>query len=182
MIIKMLKNMFNHKSTEETVVAVQQKSNLAFRQRTQAPGQSLLDSFFSVNYEQLGYDEGYEFHNSDIIKIKHKKIKADYLLQITRSLDLLKVKAHKLELQLTESEELSELIADKIKAALKFNKEKQDHLLYQRELTAMDEGIIMNAIHGYTLGFKQGALDYVEEMMISHSDYLFTSTKQNKNA
>jgi len=32
------------------------------------------------------------------------------------------------------------------------------------------------------LGFKQGAMDYVEEMMISHSSNLFQSSKQNANA
>jgi len=178
----MIKNMFSPKSKELAVASEQQNSHPAFKQRAHQQGQSLLDSFFSLNYEQLGYDEGYRFHNSDIMKIKHRKIKADYLLQVTKALDLLKAKAHQLELQLTESEELSELIADKINAAKKFNVEKQEDLLYQRELGAMDEGIIMDAIHGYTLGFKQGAMDYVEEMMISHSSNLFQSSKQNANA
>jgi len=173
MIIKMIKNLFKGKATSLSNTTEKQSQASDFENGESNTDNSLLDQFFEVNYQKIGYQEGYEFHNSEIMQIKLKKIKADYLLLITKSLDYCQAYEHQLNLQLQESKELSDLICDKINEGLRFNKTKQENLVFEKELVVMDEGCFMQAVHGYTLGFKQGANDYVEEMMISQSANLF---------
>jgi len=176
MLLDTIKKLFTRKNEEEHFHS-QEENPSVFQNNLSLENRTNLDAFFSINYENLGYEDGYRFANSELLSKKLRKLKADYLLFLSRAIDQLQLQEHELKLKLADCVDISELISEKIEASIQFINQKQETLQFEKEQAAVNEGNFMQVAHAYKLGFREGTMQKLEEDHFCNTGQLFNTSK-----
>lgn len=125
--------------------------------------------FLKQDFRTVGYRDGYNYHSSEKMGQTLKSIKASFRLEMDQIIDLKKEALLALEEQKIEAAGLSEELAKKIDARIRHIDQLVVRLDKEKELSALDEGWIMKAIHAYRDGFITGTESYLEEKKLGVS-------------
>ncbi len=162
-------------STEENILNIQPSFELengdAISQKksdTQEHKNNVV-SFLGKNFNVMGISDGFEYHTFDLLEIGKKKILTEFQLtldiEIQHKIDSLLKMKH----LLVDVKEISAAAKEKLELTIEELNASVQLLQTQQELSALEEGWVMNAIHAYHQGFIQGLNDYIEGEQFLHS-------------
>lgn len=123
--------------------------------------QNMIILFLNRNYHSMGTNDGYEYHSHDTLDKGLKKIKAEFQRIVDQSIQ------EKLQSRLQMKNLIVDVtkISDDTRLKLENTVEELNTSLAllqkQKELSAENEGWVMNAIHNYHQGFVQGLNDFI---------------------
>jgi hypothetical protein len=132
-----------------------------------------IQSFLNQDFFGKGYKDGYDYHSNDILQSYVKSIKTDFRLKLDLLIDLKRRKVLELKNQHIEVEGLSERLCQQVDALTSDLNLTIERLEKEKELSALDEGWIMKAVHNYRDGFFRGLEIFQEERFIAISTGLF---------
>ncbi len=123
--------------------------------------QSNISNFLDRNYKLMGINDGYEYHSSETLEIGKRKIRAEFQLIIDQMIQDKSERRLQLRMMLVNVELISGETARNLGLTVEELNASIALLEKQKELSAENEGWVMNAIHGYHQGFVQGLNDYI---------------------
>ena len=131
----------------------------------QAPGRSTpkdnISTFLNRNYKGMGINDGYEYHSNETLAIGKSKIRSEFQLVIDQMIEEKSERRLQLRMMLVNVERISDETSRNLQLTVEELNDSIALLKTQKELSAENEGWVMNAIHGYHQGFVQGVNDYV---------------------
>jgi hypothetical protein len=123
--------------------------------------QSNISNFLDRNYKSMGINDGYEYHSSETLEIGKRKIRAEFQLIIDQMIQEKSERRLHLRMMLVNVELISDETARNLGLTVEELNASIALLERQKELSAENEGWVMNAIHGYHQGFVQGLNDFI---------------------
>lgn len=132
-----------------------------------------IQSYLEQDFFNKGYKDGYDYHSNDTLVHHIKSIKTDFRIKLDLLIDLKRRKILELKNQHIEVEGLSERLCRQIDTLLSDLTITIERLEKEKELSAIDEGWIMKAVHNYRDGFFRGLEIYQEERLIGISTGFF---------
>lgn len=117
--------------------------------------------FLNRNYLSIGANDGYEYHTQETLDVGKKKIRSEFQLIIDQSIQ------EKIGIRLQTKNMIAHIgqISDATIQTLQNTIEELNSSLLllqnQKELSAENEGWVMNAIYSYHQGFIHGLNDYI---------------------
>ena len=132
-----------------------------------------IQAFLEKKYDIMGFQDGYSYHNLEMLNNQVKTIKAEFRLQLDLVIDqrrrtLLDLRTHSIEV-----EGLSERMGRQIEAVEKDFSAMIDRLEKEKDLSVCDEGWVMRPVNNYRYGFLRGVERYNEERLIAGCTGLF---------
>lgn len=151
---------------------VETKPPVNEQETSQSSGVS-IQAFLEKDYYGMGFQDGYNYHNLEMLTNRLKSIKAEFRLQIDLMIDqrrrnMLELRTHNIEM-----EGLSERTVKQIDAVENDFKTMVERLEKEKELSAIDEGWVMKPVHDYRDAFLRGVERYNEEKLLAVSTGLF---------
>lgn len=123
--------------------------------------QSKLLLFLNRDFHSVGIREGFEHHCSETLDNAKKKIRSEFQLIIDQQVQEMCDKKLQLQNLIVDVNAVSALTLKKLENTIADIDRSIDLLLKQKELSIENEGWIMNVLHSYNQGFKQGVDDYI---------------------
>lgn len=110
----------------------------------------------------LGINDGFEYHSIELLKIGKRKILTEFQFSLDKEIQhkydcLLRMKH-----LIVDVKDISAATKEKLELTIHDLNSSLSLLESQKELSALEEGWVMNAIHAYHQGFIQGLNDYIE--------------------
>ncbi|MBP6872888.1 MAG: hypothetical protein KBC43_12835 [Bacteroidales bacterium] len=130
-------------------------------------------AFLKQDFRAIGYRDGYTYHSNEKQAHVIKSMKADFRLEIDQLIDKKKEAKLLLEEQKIEAHGLSEELVRKIELRIEHTGQLIIKLEKEKELSALDEGWIMRAIHAYRDGYVSGTETCLEEKNLGLSNGSF---------
>jgi hypothetical protein len=140
---------------------------------TSHPSGINIQAFLAKDYYGNGFQDGYNYHNLEMLTNRLKSIKAEFRLQVDLVIDqrrrnMLELRTHNIEM-----EGLSERTVRQIEAVENDYRAMVERLEKEKELSAVDEGWVMKPVHDYRDAFLRGVERYNEEKLLAVSTGLF---------
>jgi hypothetical protein len=132
-----------------------------------------LQEFLDADYSTRGFADGYEHHNTELLDQKVLIFKSEFRQIVDEEIDLRKQEVYKLRNQLIETHGLSERLMEQLKLRIDEYKDVISKFELEKQLSAEDEGLIMNSIHKYREGYIRGCKDWHEVKLFAQSTGLF---------
>jgi hypothetical protein len=120
-----------------------------------------ISTFLNRNYKGMGINDGYEYHSNETLAIGKSKIRSEFQLLIDQMIEEKSERRLQLRMMLVNIERISDETSRNLELTVAELNDSIALLKTQKELSAENEGWVMNAIHGYHQGFVQGLNDYV---------------------
>lgn len=120
-----------------------------------------ISTFLNRNYKGMGINDGYEYHSNETLTIGKSKIRSEFQLIIDQMIEEKSERRLQLRMMLVNVEKISDETSRNLNLTVEELNDSIALLKTQKELSAENEGWVMNAIHGYHQGFVQGLNDYV---------------------
>lgn len=133
--------------------------------------QSRVNVFLSRNYHSIGIHDGHEYHSQETLGTAQKKIRAEFQLIIDQAIQEKLASRLQLKNMIVDVNKISDDARQKLENTIEELEVSLSILKSQKELSAENEGWVMNAIHSYQQGFIQGLNDWLA------SEYLINSIK-----
>lgn len=128
-----------------------------------------ISTFLDKNYKGMGINDGYEYHSNETLEVGKRKIKSEFQLIIDQMIEAKSERRLQLRMMLVNVEIISDETARNLNLTIDELNDSLALLKNQKELSALNEGWVMNAIHGYHQGFVQGLNDYVAGEILLNS-------------
>ncbi|MGV8964284.1 MAG: hypothetical protein ACOH2V_13020 [Candidatus Saccharimonadaceae bacterium] len=132
-----------------------------------------LKTYLEQDFFRKGYDEGYNWHSSEMLDSRLKGIKADFRYNLKLKIDACKVEILKFENHKVKIEGMSEIMAKQLDNQLAAIRETINELEVEIALATLDEGLVMISIYQYRNGFILGTEAFQEEKLIAGSTGMF---------
>lgn len=132
-----------------------------------------LNVFLEQDFQREGYYDGYTYHSKEIQMLRIKALKASFRQLIDQLIDQREIEILKLKNHGIDIENLSDRLTRQLENNLAEIRRLIERLEKEKELSAIDEGLIMKAIHDYNEGFIRGSEVYQEEKILASSSGLF---------
>lgn len=132
-----------------------------------------LAAFLGRDYWTMGRRDGYLYHSAEGFDLWRQKIMAEFRLVMDQLLQEKSEQRLVLRNHLSSLGNLHEVTSAQLHNTLKELEADAERLTAQKELSAVDEGWLMGAVHGYQLGFTQGLREYVESESLVKISPLF---------
>lgn len=128
-----------------------------------------INLFLQRDYLSMGFNDGYEYHSNETLESGKKKIKAEFLLIIDKSIEEKQLERLKIKNLLVDVSKVSEDASMKLENTIDELNISLNTLQKQKVLSVDNEGWVMSVIHAYHLGFKRGTDDFIagEELLNS---------------
>ena len=136
---------------------------------------SALQQFLEVNYELIGFNEGYRSGNAENQDRILGQIRADFRLVVDREIDRLRNDAHEIKVQLHRVVGISPLLERQLTERLSQIEAKIHELDVQKVLSVEDEGFISVAVTHFRSGYLRGVEQYLAEKFFASSTGLFNN-------
>jgi len=133
----------------------------------------MLEAYLKQDFNRKGYDDGYNYHSSEMLENRLKLLRADFRLTIDLKLDQTRQEILKLENHKVDMEGLSERLVKQLENKVATLLENVKRLESEKGKSSMDEGLVMTCIHNYRDGFMRGSDAYMEEKIIASCTGLF---------
>lgn len=138
-------------------------SNEPFKSsKTEAATGNRINQFLNRNFLTLGINDGFEYHSFDTFTKVKRKLLAEFQLIMDQEIQDKKERMLELRQLVIDVKDLSEAAKAKLELTIEELNSSLLLLQSQKELAALEEGWVMNAIHTYYQGFTQGLNDYIE--------------------
>ena len=126
-----------------------------------AETQNKITVFLNRNYHSMGTNDGYEYHSQETLEVGKKKIRAEFQLIIDQSIQEKFGSRLQMKNLIVEVTKVSDDARQKLENTVEELNSSLALLQKQKELSAENEGWVMNAVHSYHQGFVQGLNDYI---------------------
>lgn len=123
--------------------------------------QSKVTEFLKRNWNTIGIYDGYEYHSRETLETAKKKIRAEFQLIIDQSIQEKFASRLQLKNMIVDVNKISDDARQKLENTVEELNSSLSILQKQKELSAENEGWVMNAIHSYHQGFIQGLNDWL---------------------
>jgi hypothetical protein len=123
--------------------------------------QNKITVFLSRNYHSMGTNDGYEYHSQETLEVGKKKIRAEFQLIIDHSIQEKFGSRLQMRNLIVDVTKVSDDARQKLENTVEELNSSLALLQKQKELSAENEGWVMNAVHSYHQGFVQGLNDYI---------------------
>lgn len=133
------------------------------------PSANRINQFLSRNFLTVGINDGFEYHSVETLGKVKMKILAEFQLIMDQEIQVKKEKLLEMRQLIIDVKYLSESAKEKLELTIEELNASVQLLQTQKELSALEEGWVMNAIHAYHQGFIQGLNDYIEGEHFLHS-------------
>lgn len=130
-------------------------------QQVAAETQSKITVFLNRNYHSTGINDGYEYHLQETLETGKKKIRAEFQLIVDQSIQEKFASRLQMKNLIIDVTKISDDARQKLENTIEELNSSLSLLQKQKELSAENEGWVMNAIHSYHQGFVQGLNDYI---------------------
>lgn len=130
-------------------------------QQVAPESQNIITVFLNRNYQAMGINDGYEYHSQEAMETAKKKIRAEYQLIIDQSMQEKLASRLQLKNMIVDVKNISADARQKLENTVEELNSSLSILQKQKELSAENEGWVMNAIHSYHQGFVQGLNDWL---------------------
>lgn len=134
---------------------------------------SHIARFLDKDFFSLGFQDGYMRRSSALLETTIRKMKADFRLCIDRQSQEINEQVLELEKHLIDINGISEELTDKIMLSKKKFQQDLDRLEKEKQQSAIDEGLVMVAIHQYHEGYYMGLSKYQNENLLIEGTGLF---------
>ena len=131
--------------------------------------QSRVTVFLSRNYHSNGIHDGYEYHSQETLETAKKKIRAEFQLIIDQAIQEKLASRLQLKNMIVDVKKISDDARQKLENTIEELESSLAILQSQKELSAENEGWVMNAIHSYQQGFVQGLNDWLSGEQLLNS-------------
>jgi hypothetical protein len=132
-----------------------------------------IQAFLEQDFHHTGYNDGYNYHNQEIMLNRIKGIKETFRLLIDFTIERKRQKLLELRSHGIEIDGLSERIKRKVEAIETTYRDMIERLDREKERSADEEGWVMKPIYDYRDGFLRGAEQYNEEKIFATSTGMF---------
>ena len=122
---------------------------------------SKITLFLERNYHSMGINDGYEYHSQETLETGKKKIRAEFQLIVDQAIQEKSERRLQLRMLIVNVEKIAEETKRNLELTIEELNSSIALLQKQKELSAENEGWVMNAIHSYHQGFVQGLSDYI---------------------
>ncbi|MBK9482590.1 MAG: hypothetical protein IPO02_11545 [Bacteroidetes bacterium] len=130
-------------------------------QKIAADTQNVLTMFLNRNYHSMGINDGFEYLSNETLETGKKKIRASFQLIVDQILQEKSTSRLQINNLMVDVSKVSEDTRQKLENTVDELNSSMDKLQKQKELSAENEGWVMNAIHSYHQGFVQGMNDFI---------------------
>jgi hypothetical protein len=135
--------------------------------------ESELSNFLKFNFHTRGYDDGYRYHSTEIRDNSKRMIRSQFREIIEKMIDrrrasLSQLQQHHVDMLSISSKE-GEMVSVRIREFI----DEIAKLENEKELSAMDEGMVTKALHMYHGGFIRGVADYNTETLLLGNSGIF---------
>ena len=118
-----------------------------------------IQQFFDRDFSKLGQVDGLNHPSEDSLKTAQSIIKSAFRQLLDREICLIEEKILELKNLLIEINQPEDKICRRLQNTIEFNQESVRKLEMQKDLSADDDGWVMEAIYKYNSGFKIGQND-----------------------
>lgn len=129
--------------------------------KTTMETQNKITVFLNRNYHSMGTSDGYEYHSQETLETAMKKIRAEFQLIVDQSIQEKFTSRLQIKHLIVDVANISEEAKQKLENTIEEINSSLALLQEQKELSAVSEGWVMNAVHSYHQGFVQGLNDYI---------------------
>lgn len=123
--------------------------------------ESKITVFLNRNYQSMGINDGYEYHSQETLETGKKKIRAEFQLIVDQSIQEKFGNRLQMKNLIVDVTKVSDDARQKLENTIEELNSSLGILQKQKELSAENEGWVMNAVHSYHQGFVQGLNDYI---------------------
>lgn len=132
-----------------------------------------IEDFLNQNFFHQGYTDGYDWHSKEMLENKIMLIKADFRHRLELKADVVRQEILHLENKKLEITGLLDLVVSKIENIAAEKRYILQKIKSEKELSAVDEGLVMTCIHHYKEGYLKGTNAYLEEELLASNKGLF---------
>lgn len=125
-------------------------------QQQVAESKSRITLFLDRNYHSIGINDGYEYHSQETLETGKKKIRAEFQLIVDQAIQEKSERRLQLRMMIVNVEKIAEETKRNLELTIEELNSSIALLQKQKELSAENEGWVMNAIHPYHQGYVQG--------------------------
>jgi hypothetical protein len=122
---------------------------------------SKISTFLERDYHSIGINDGFEYHSHENLQSAKDKIKTEYKLIIDKMIQEKIEKIFQLRIMLSNVDRISDVTQKNLELMIEEIESSISRLQQQKDLSSVDEGWVMNAIHSYHQGFVQGLNNYL---------------------
>jgi uncharacterized protein YdiU (UPF0061 family) len=130
---------------------------------------SKISIFLDRNYHSLGINDGYEYHSQETLETGKKKIRAEFQLIIDQAIQEKFARRLQLKNMIVDVKSIFDDARQKLENTIEELNASLAILQKQKELSAENEGWVMNSIHNYHQGFIQGLNDWISSEQLLNS-------------
>jgi len=149
--------------------------DLGTNETDKMPKLNPLIEFKDRDFKSIGYKVGFEEHSSDAMDNYTLKFKAEFRNIIQMMKDKSKSEIFTLKNELVDAQSISIRLTKKIELRIEQIESNTNTLDYELELSILNEGFVMEAIHNFNQGYKRGYGDYLELRVLGAETGLFTN-------
>lgn len=140
---------------------------------------SKIVAFIERDWNRLGLNDGYEYGTQEVYELQIKHIKSEFRKIIDQMVDEKRISLTQLRNRKIEIGSLSDSTVKQLEVVIDETQKSLEELVKEKSLSAENEGLVMNAIHPYSLSFKKGLHSKEEERMILYPISYFINSKNN---
>ncbi len=140
--------------------------------------QSRIVSFIERDWSRLGLNDGYEYGTQEVYDLQVKHIKSEFRKIIDQMVDEKRVSITELKHRKIEIGSLSNSTVLQLEVVINETQKSIDELLLEKNLSVENEGLVMDVVHPYSIGFKKGLHSKEEERMIFNPISNFFNSKK----
>jgi len=134
---------------------------------------NLMEQFLAQDFQQGGYDDGYNYPTIDTLKLQKSSIKANFQQVIERMMQQVRKELLRIRTYFVGIQGISDTQDAQLQLKIEDIAEQIDLLKEQKQLCEQDKGLVMQAICSYEQGFKRGLSDYQTEKFFAQSTGFF---------
>jgi hypothetical protein len=149
-------------NNEPPVAAAPQQAVAVAQPQKQRP----LDRFLEQRYDLLGLNDGYDFHDLDVMEKRLHMFGAEFRQVIDRAIAENQEYVHGLKMHLIESEGLSPRLDAKLNQEISYFEQALQDLREQKLLSVDGEGLLAHSLQQYRFGFAKGIEQYRQEKLL----------------
>ena len=132
-----------------------------------------LAAFLGRDYWGMGRRDGYLSHTAESLEMWRRKTKSEFQLVMDQLIQDRSEQRLTLLNHLAGIGTIHAATSAQLKNTLQELEAEMERLTTQKELSALEEGWIMNVLHSYQLGFTQGLQEYIESENLVKGNSLF---------
>lgn len=134
---------------------------------------SPMKKFLDTNYQFKGFNDGYNYHSTDVMNNNLKVIRTEFRQLVDILIDEKQQEIYLTKDSLIESEGISERFQRRLENRIQELEATVRQLTNEKDLSAFGEGFVSAPLSCYQDGFARGLEKYQQEKLLAYSTGLF---------